>query len=83
VTNAQDGRSYSGLILGAVERGGRHYAAQAIYDGHVILHRIEQDDMPQIAAIVGRKVEIKCADGRIGAIAEEQARYERNRERGR
>jgi hypothetical protein len=29
--------------------------------------------------IVGKKVEIKCLDGRIGAIAEESERHERSR----
>jgi hypothetical protein len=79
VTNAQEGRNYSGLVLGTVERDGRHYAAQTIYDGHVILHRVEQDALPQIAAVAGKKVEIKCVDGRIGAIAEESERRERSR----
>jgi hypothetical protein len=40
VTNAQDGRNYSGLMIGAAERNGHHYAAQVMYDGHVILHDI-------------------------------------------
>jgi hypothetical protein len=79
VTNAQDGRNYSGLIMGTVENNGHCYAAQMIGDSHVILHDVEKDDLPQIASIVGKKVEIKSLDGRIGAIEEEVARRERSR----
>jgi hypothetical protein len=79
VTNAQDGRNYSGLIMGTVENNGHCYAAQMIGDNHVILHDVEKCDLPQIASIVGKKVEIKSIDGRIGAIAEEAERHERSR----
>jgi hypothetical protein len=79
VTNAQDGRNYSGLIMGTVENNGHCYAAQMIGDNHVILHDVEKGDLPQIASIVGKKVEIKNLDGRIGAIAEESERRERSR----
>jgi hypothetical protein len=78
-TDAQDGRNYSGLIMGTVENNGNYYAAQMIGEGRIILHDIERSDLPQIASIVGKKVEIKCLDGRIGAIAEEAERPERNR----
>jgi hypothetical protein len=83
VTNAQDGRNYSGLVLGIAEHNGHHYAAQLIGDSHVILHDIEKSDLQQIAAIVGRNIEIKCLDGRIGTIAEERERLTRNRGWGR
>jgi hypothetical protein len=79
VTNAQDGRNYSGLIMGTVENSSHCYAAQMIGENHVILHDIEKDDLSQIAAIVGKKVEIKSLDGRIGVIAEELGRQERSR----
>ncbi|MDR1510432.1 MAG: relaxase/mobilization nuclease domain-containing protein [Synergistaceae bacterium] len=79
VTNAQDGRSYSGLVLGTAERDGSHYAAQMIGDSHVILHHVEKDDLPQVAAIVGKNVEIKCLDRRIGTIVEEREWRERSR----
>jgi hypothetical protein len=79
VTNAQDRRNYSGLILGTAEHNGHHYAAQLIGDSHVILHNVEKNNLPQIASIVGRKVEIKSIDGRIGAIAEEHEHRERHR----
>jgi hypothetical protein len=41
ITNAFDKRTYDGLLLGAVERNGHHYAVQSIGEGHVILHSIE------------------------------------------
>jgi hypothetical protein len=62
VTDAQDGRTYSGLIMGAAERDGRRYATQMIGGNHVILHYVEKGDLPQIASIVGKRVEIKCLD---------------------
>jgi hypothetical protein len=65
--------------MGTVENNGHCYAAQIIGDNHVILHDVEKDGMSQIAAIVGKKVEIKSLDGRIGAIAEESERRERIR----
>jgi hypothetical protein len=83
VTNAQDGRTYDGSIIGLVARSGHHYAAQMMYGGHVILHNVERDDLPKIASIVGKKVEIKCFDGRIGTIAQESERLERSRGWGR
>jgi hypothetical protein len=43
-----------------------------------ILHNVEKSDLPQIASIIGKKVEIKSLDGRIGAIAEELERHEMN-----
>jgi hypothetical protein len=79
VTNAQDGRNYSGLILGTAEHNGYHYAAQLIGDSHVILHNVEKSDLPKMVSIVGKNVEIKCIDGRIGAIAEELERPEGSR----
>jgi hypothetical protein len=79
ITNAQDGRTYSGRVIGTTERNGHHYAAQVIGENRVILHDIEEGDLPQIALIVGKKVEIKCLDGRIGTIAEASERRERSR----
>jgi hypothetical protein len=69
--------------MGIVENDGYHYAAQLIDENRVILHNIGKDDMPQISSIVGRNVEIKCVDGRIGAIEEESERHERSRGWGR
>jgi hypothetical protein len=72
ITNAFDKRAYGGLLLGAVERNGHHYAAQSIGGGHVILHDIEADDLTKIRLLSGKKVEIRNVDGHIETIAEEQ-----------
>jgi hypothetical protein len=79
ITNAQDGGTYSGIIIGTAERNGYHYAVQMGHDGHVFLHDIEKGDLPQVASIVGKDVEIRCVDGHIGAIWEERTQRERNR----
>jgi hypothetical protein len=44
-----------------------------------IMYTVEKSDLPQINTIVDKNVEIKCLDGRIGAIAEECRQIERNR----
>ena len=79
VTNAQDGMSYSGLLLGVIENNGRHYAAQIMYDEHVILHDVKKDDLPEIAKFTGAKVEIQNDGGRVSSIAEEIEHRERHR----
>jgi hypothetical protein len=79
VTYAQDSRSYSGLMLGVIENNGRHYAAQIMFDEHVILHDVKKDDLPEIAKFTGTKVEIQNDSGRVSSIAEEIEHRERNR----
>jgi hypothetical protein len=79
ITDAQDGRAYSGPIMGTVENNGHRYAAQMIGENRVIMHRVEKGDMSRIVAIIGKKAEIKCAGWRIGAITEEAERHERSR----
>jgi hypothetical protein len=79
-TNAQDGRNYSGLMLGVAERDGHYYAVHLNYGDHVILHNITKDDIPAIEAIKGKKVEISCENGEIGEIREESQRLERSRD---
>jgi hypothetical protein len=83
VTYAQDGRSYSGLMLGVIENNGRHYAAQIMFDEHVILHDVKKDDLPEIMKFTGTKVEIQNDNGRVSSIAGEIEHRERNRGRGR
>jgi hypothetical protein len=78
-TNAQEGRSYSGIMLGALERGGHYYAIHLSYDGHVILHSITKGDIPMVEAARGKKVEISCRDGMIGEILAESLRQEHRR----
>jgi hypothetical protein len=79
ITTAQDGRTYSGRVIGTAERNGHHYTVRVIGENRVILHDIEKGDLPRIALIVSKKVEIKCVDGRMGAIAEESGRHEMSR----
>jgi hypothetical protein len=78
-TNAQEGRSYSGIMLGTAKRGGHYYAVHLSYDGHVILHSITKDEIPMIEAVKGKKVEISCRNDRIGEIREESRERERSR----
>jgi hypothetical protein len=77
-TNAQDGRSYSGIMLGALERGGHYCAVYPSYDEHVVLHRITEDELPVIGAVMGKKIEITCRNDGIGEIREESQRLERS-----
>jgi hypothetical protein len=79
ITDAQDRRTYNGRVIGTAERDGSHYAVQVISKNRVILHHVEKDGLSHITAIVGKKVEIKCVDWRIGAIMEESERHERSR----
>jgi hypothetical protein len=83
ITNAQDGRTYSGIIIRTAENNGHCYAAQMMYGGHMILHDIEKGDLPQISSVAGKNVEIKSIDGRIVTIAKESERHERSRGRSR
>jgi hypothetical protein len=75
----QAGKDYSGLVMGTVENDGHYYAVQMLGDNHVILHGVEKGDLPKISSIIGKKVEVKCLDGRIGVIAEEVEPHERSR----
>ncbi|MDR0651673.1 MAG: relaxase/mobilization nuclease domain-containing protein [Synergistaceae bacterium] len=83
ITNAQDGQTYSGIIIGTAEKNGHCYAAQMGYDGHVFLHDIEKDDLPEIVAVTGKKVQISCRNSRIGEINEESLQVGRSRGRSR
>jgi hypothetical protein len=83
VTNAQDGRGYSGLMLGVAAHNGHYYAAHYLGDGHVILHSVSKEELPQISAVAGERVEISCRGGRIGEMSEEPKRPERGRRRSR
>jgi hypothetical protein len=83
VTNAFNGRNYSGLLLGVLEKNGYFYAAQNIGDNHIILHGADPSDLPAIKSMIGQKVEIKNDDGRIQNIVDSRSRIEtRERNRG-
>jgi hypothetical protein len=73
-TNAQDGRNYSGIMLGVAERDGHYYAVHLSYGEHVILHRVTKDELPVIESVVGKKVEVSCRNNGIGEIREEPQR---------
>jgi hypothetical protein len=80
VTDAREGKDYSGLMLGTAERGGRYYALQYIGDGHVIRHGTAKDRLPAIEALKGKHVGISCdGNGDIRAIREEPEQRDRSR----
>jgi hypothetical protein len=83
VTNACDGKEYSGLLLGILEKNGYFYAAQHLGDNHIILHDASNDDLPELKSLIGQEVEITSDDGRIHDIVDFQRRPERpGRNRG-
>jgi hypothetical protein len=77
VTNAFDGRNYSGLLLGILEKNGHFYAAQNIGDNHIILHSTDSGDLLALKSMIGQKVEIKNDNGRIQNIVDSGSRAER------
>jgi hypothetical protein len=82
VTNDFDGRDYSGLLPGVLEKNGYFYAAQNIGDNHIIPHVANPSDLPAVKALIGQKVEIASDSGRILNIIDTQnrpKRLERNR----
>jgi hypothetical protein len=79
ITNAFGDKTYHGLLLGTVERNNRDYAVQLIDEGRVILHNVEKDDLRNIAAQVGKTVEIRSVEGKFATIAERMEQFERNR----
>jgi hypothetical protein len=82
VTNASDGKEYSGPILGILEKNGYFYAAQHLGENHIILHDADRNDLPALKALVGQEVEITSDNGSILNILDSQSlskRLERNR----
>jgi hypothetical protein len=79
ITSAQDGRNYSGLMLGVTETNGHYYAVHYIGDGHVILHSTDKEELSSISAVTGKKVEISCRNYKIGEIREESRWLEHSR----
>jgi hypothetical protein len=83
VTNAFDGRNYSGTLLGVLEKNGHFYAAQNIGDYHIILHGANPSDLPALKTLIGQKVEITNDNGRVQNIVDSRNRHERlERNRG-
>jgi hypothetical protein len=77
VTNAFDGRNYSGALIGVLEKNGHFYAAQNIGDNHIILHGADPSNIPVLKALVGQDVEITSGNGRIKGIVNSRSRFER------
>jgi hypothetical protein len=81
VTDALEGREYSGLLLGVIENGKRFYAALC-FDGHVTLHGATRDDVPALESLTGKNVDISSADGRIQNLIDSESiskRLDKNR----
>jgi hypothetical protein len=79
ITSAQDGRNYSGLMLGVAKTNDNYYAVHYIGGGHVILHSADKEELPSISIVTGKKVEISCRNYKIGEIHEESYRLGRSR----
>jgi hypothetical protein len=79
ITSAQDGRNYSGLMLGVTETNGHYYAVHYIGGGHVILHSADKEELSSISIVTGKEVEISCKNYKIGEIHEESHQLERHR----
>jgi hypothetical protein len=77
VTNASDGKEYSGPLLGILEKNGHFYAAQNFGDNHIILHDASHYDLPALKALIGQEVEITSDNGCIYDIVDSQSRFER------
>jgi hypothetical protein len=83
VTNAREGREYSGLLLGVLEKNGYFYAAQSIGGNHVILHDADPSDLPVLEVLTGQEIELTSDNGRIQGIVDSISRTERlERNRG-
>jgi hypothetical protein len=83
VTNAFDGRHYSGLLLGVLEKNGHFYAAQNIGDNHIILHNADPSNFHALKSLIGQKVEITNDNERIWNLVASRSRSERlERNRG-
>jgi predicted DNA-binding protein (UPF0251 family) len=83
VTNAQEGKKYSGVLAGVVEQDGRHVAVQALHGGHVIIHDISADDALSIEALAGHRVEISGEGDSFRIEVESRGHNEKNRGRSR
>ena len=83
VTNASDGKEYSGMLLGVLEKNGYFYAAQYLGDNHIVLHDADPNDLPALNALIGQEVEIMSDNGQIQNIVGSRSRSEQlKRNRG-
>jgi hypothetical protein len=77
VTNASDGKEYSGQLFGILEKNGHFYAAQHIGDNHIILHYADRNNLLELKALTGQKVKIKSDNVCIQNIIDSRSRSER------
>jgi hypothetical protein len=70
VTSAREGKEYSGLLLGVLEKGGRFCAAQHIGDNHVILHDADPSDLLALKALIGQDVKLTSNNDRIKNVTD-------------
>jgi hypothetical protein len=83
VTNASDGKEYSGLLLGILEKNGYFYAAQHLGDNHIVLHDADRNDLSVLKALIGQEIGITNDNGHIENIIDSRSRFERlERNRG-
>ena len=84
MNDAQDGRKYSGPIIGVVTHGGRTHALQKISENHIIQHSANDEERGQLEQVVGRDVTITCRDWRIAQVEDSvNLRNQRSIGRGR
>jgi hypothetical protein len=70
VTDARDGKEYSGLLLGVIEKEGHYYAAQCLLGEHVILHGVVREDVPALKALIGQEVELTSDNARVRNVVD-------------
>jgi len=69
VTSAREGKEYGGALLGVFEYHGHFYAAQYIYENHLILHSADRGDVLALEAMAGQNVQLASGDGRVQTLA--------------
>jgi hypothetical protein len=79
VTSAGEGKEYSGLLLGVIEKEGRLYAAQCLLGEHIFLHQVSRDDLSTLRALTGQDVYLTSGGGRIQSLVESRSRDVRER----
>jgi hypothetical protein len=79
VTNAQEGKKYSGVLVGVVGQNDRYVAVQAFHGGHVIMHDISKDDVQRVESLAGLSVELSGEGDNFRIEIESRERNERNR----
>ena len=82
ITGAQDGKTYSGSIIGVVSHDGYTHALQKISESQVIQHSVTNVERTQVEQIVGHDVTITCPNWGIGRI-EDSASLRNQRSVGR